>query len=120
MKMLKNWQGHWQRAMSARTARRKKNEGPWLTTPRNAWSATLFWPKAIRLRPSRSTASKRRWRKQSWNATLHGNADREKHAGHTAGGAGMRFVCDACQDITNTDNWEWRGAPEAHNGKENS
>lgn len=23
-------------------------------------------------RPSRSTASKKRWRKQSWNATLHG------------------------------------------------
>ena len=25
------------------------------------------------------------------------------HAGHQAGGAGMRFVCDACQDITNIE-----------------
>ena len=26
-----------------------------------------------------------------------------KHTGHPAGGDGMRFVCDACQDITNIE-----------------
>ena len=29
--------------------------------------------------------------------------------------------CMKCSGIgSSTDNWEWRGAPEAHNGKENS
>lgn len=30
-------------------------------------------------------------------------------------------ACRKCSGIgSSTDNWEWRGAPEAHNGKENS
>lgn len=30
-------------------------------------------------------------------------------------------ACMKCSGIgSSTDNWEWRGAPEAHNGKENS
>ena len=30
-------------------------------------------------------------------------------------------ACMKCSGIgSNSDNWEWRGAPEAHNGKENS
>lgn len=30
-------------------------------------------------------------------------------------------ACRECSGIgSSTDNWEWRGAPEAHNGKENS
>ena len=30
-------------------------------------------------------------------------------------------ACMKCSRIgSSTDNWEWRGAPEAHNGKENS
>lgn len=72
MKMLKKLA----RSLAARyvcqNCEKEKNEGPWPIMLRNVWNATAFWPKAIRPRPSRSTASKKRWRKQSWSATLHG------------------------------------------------
>ena len=44
MKMLGKLASHWQRAMSARPARRKKErKAVWRRImPRNAWSATLF------------------------------------------------------------------------------